>query len=610
MCGIIAYLGNEVFVPYIVKGLQLLLNRGYDSVGISTIDCNELVVIKYASSTTCNSLELVETEIINRQFTTSIGIGHTRWATHGTKTTENAHPHSDHLQRISIVHNGIIENYAELKRMLIGKGYTFKSQTDTEVISVLIGYNLDNGFSMTEAFKTAVSMLEGTWALVAIHRDYPNNMWITRNGSPLLLGMEDNCVMVASESIAFGNHIEKYIVLENHDIIEVNFSNFGGITYSENIHTYAVQTKLCGEIETKPAEYKYWMEKEIMEQPSAVVRAMNNKGRLSNGLIKLGGLDKMSAELEKVQHLILLGCGTSYHAGLWSADIFKKSGVFETVTVYDGAEFDKKDVPKKGVVAIIFLSQSGETKDLHRCIQIAKSCKIIKIGVVNVVDSMIARETDCGVYLNAGREVAVASTKSFTNQCAILAMISLWFSQLHKEIVDSNILQDLVNLPFHLQNVLNRLNSVEEFIKEWSNSTTMFILGKGSQEAVAKEGSLKIKEIAYIHAEGYSSSALKHGAFALIHEGLPIILLDIGEEYREKNQNAYEEILARGGDILRICDYDLMEYQEKFLIVDHNPTFGGLLANVYLQWISYLLALKRGNHPDYPRNLAKVVTVE
>lgn len=610
MCGIIAYLGNQVFVPYIIKGLQLLLNRGYDSVGISTIDCNELVVIKYASSTTCNSLELVEKEIYDSNFTSTIGIGHTRWATHGAKTTENAHPHSDNLQRISIVHNGIIENYTELKNMLIGKGYTFKSQTDTEVISVLIGYNLDNGFSMTEAFQSAVSMLEGTWALVAIHRDYPNNMWITRNGSPLLLGMEDNCVMVASESIAFGNHIEKYIVLENHDIVEINFSKNGGITYSENIHTYTVQTKQYTEIETKPAEYKYWMEKEIMEQPNAVIRAMNNKGRLSNGRIKLGGLDKMSAELEKVQHLILLGCGTSYHAGLWSLDLFKKSGVFETVTIYDGAEFDKKDVPKKGVVAIIFLSQSGETKDLHRCIQIAKSCKIIKIGVVNVVDSMIARETDCGVYLNAGREVAVASTKSFTNQCAILAMISLWFSQLHKEIVDSNILQDLINLPFHLQNVLNRLNSVEEFIKEWSNSTTMFILGKGSQEAIAKEGSLKIKEIAYIHAEGYSSSALKHGAFALIENGLPIILLDIGEEYREKNQNAYEEILSRKGDILRICDYNFMECQQNYLIVDHNPTFGGVLANVYLQWISFLLALKLGNHPDYPRNLAKVVTVE
>jgi len=251
---------------------------------------------------------------------------------------------------------------------------------------------------------------------------------------------------------------------------------------------------------------------------------------------------------------------------------------------------------------------------------------------VNVVDSMIARETDCGVYLNAGREVAVASTKSFTNQCVVLAMISLWFSQLHENFVNetnkntnetnkntTTMLQDLHNLPFHLQNTLNRLDNVAEFIDGWHTKSTIFLLGKGSQEAIAKEGSLKIKEIAYIHADGYSSSALKHGAFALIDEGLPIILLDIGDEWRDKNQNAYQEIKARGADVLIICD--ICNYKKempteknnaamKILEIDHNSTFGGVIANVYLQWISYLLALKRGNHPDFPRNLAKVVTVE
>jgi glucosamine--fructose-6-phosphate aminotransferase (isomerizing) len=323
--------------------------------------------------------------------------------------------------------------------------------------------------------------------------------------------------------------------------------------------------------------------------------------------------------LVKIQHIILLGCGTSYHAGLWAADIFKKSGIFDTVSVYDGAEFGEKDIPRTGKTGAIFLSQSGETKDLHRCIDIAKSRDVIKIGVVNVVDSMIARETDCGVYLNAGREVAVASTKSFTNQCVVLAMISLWFSQLHTNFMNTTtttMLQDLYNLPFHLQNTLNRLDHVAKFIDGWDTKSTIFLLGKGSQEAIAKEGSLKIKEIAYIHADGYSSSALKHGAFALIDEGLPIILLDIGDEWRDKNRNAYQEIKARGADVLTICDYVLENPTEKnntatkILEVDHNSTFGGLIANVYLQWISYLLALKKGNHPDFPRNLAKVVTVE
>jgi glucosamine--fructose-6-phosphate aminotransferase (isomerizing) len=608
MCGIVAYLGNEPFVKFIINGLHFLLNRGYDSVGISTILENQIVTIKEASSTTCNSLELIEKKVLTHNFTTNIGIGHTRWATHGGKTTANAHPHSDNLSRISLVHNGIIENYAELKEMLQKRGYIFHSQTDTEVVAVLIGSGLDAGLLMSEAFQQAISQLAGTWALVAIHKDFPNNIWITRNGSPLLLGMEDNCVMIASESIAFGNNIEKYVVLENHDIVEISCSNTGTITYSNNIHTYPVQTKLLVEIETKPAQYAYWMEKEIMEQSAVAIRAMNNKGRVTkNGKIKLGGLENKHDELMEIKHLIILGCGTSYHAGLWACHLFKKTGVFDTVSVYDGAEFCEKDVPKRGKVAAIFLSQSGETKDLHRCIEIAKSRDILKIGVVNVVDSMIARETDCGVYLNAGREVAVASTKSFTNQCVVLAMISAWFSQLHD--FSNNRLQDLYNLPFHLQNALNRLTTVAEYIEGWDEKSTIFLLGKGQQEAIAKEGSLKIKEIAYIHAEGYSSSALKHGAIALIDEGLPIILLDIGDEWRDKNQNAYAEIVARGADVLIISDIIHKDYN-KVLTVDHNPTFGGVIANVYLQWISYLLALKKGNHPDYPRNLAKVVTVE
>jgi glucosamine--fructose-6-phosphate aminotransferase (isomerizing) len=609
MCGIVAYLGNEPFVKFIINGLHFLLNRGYDSVGISTILDNKIATIKEASSTTCNSLKLVEKEVLTRNFTSTVGIGHTRWATHGGKTRENAHPHSDNNGRISLVHNGIIENYAELKCALQKRGYTFHSQTDTEVVAVLIGSRLDAGLTMPEAFREAISQLAGTWALVAIHADYPNHMWITRNGSPLLLGMEDTCVMVASESIAFGNCIEKYVVLENHDIIEIHCSNTGAITYSNNIHTYAVQTKLAAEIETKPAEYEHWMHKEIAEQSAAAIRAMNNKGRITKtGIIKLGGLEKMCDKLAGIKHLILLGCGTSYHAGLWASELFKKTGVFDTVAVYDGAEFGEKDVPKKGAVAAIFLSQSGETKDLHRCIEIAKSRDILKIGVVNVVDSMIARETDCGVYLNAGREVAVASTKSFTNQCVVLAMVSAWFSQLHSELINKSILQDLYNLPFHLQNAVNRLSEIEMMLDGWHEKSTIFLLGKGQQEAIAKEGSLKIKEIAYIHAEGYSSSALKHGAIALIDDGLPIILLDIGDEWRDKNQNAYSEILARGADVLIISD--LVYKEGKVLTVEHNPTFGGVIANVYLQWISYLLALKKGNHPDYPRNLAKVVTVE
>jgi len=616
MCGIIGYLGSEIFVPYILDGLRLLLNRGYDSVGISTILGDVLKTIKHASTNDFNSLEIVEKEVLNENFNSSIGIGHTRWATHGAKTSTNAHPHGDTKDRISIVHNGIIENYHELKNYLIELGYTFKSKTDTEVISVFIGKYLDDGQTIIEAISTTIQQLQGTWALVIIHKDFPNKMWITRNGSPLLLGMEDEYIMVASEQIAFGNYIEKYIVLENHDIIEISKEG-RTIQYSENIHSYSLKQNTHVEIEKIQNKYKHWMLKEIMEQSDAVNRAMNNGGRISDNRIKFGGLDCHKAELLKINHLILLGCGTSYHSGLWALTIFKKLEIFDTVSVYDGAEFSAKDIPNSGVSGFVFLSQSGETKDLHRCIHIANDRGIIKIGIVNVVDSMIARETDCGVYLNAGREVAVASTKSFTNQCVVLAMMAIWFSQWKGTMAENRyeMIRDLRNLSFHINNILKHINDVNPILEEWlsheSHTNTMFILGKGPYEAIAKEGALKIKEVSYIHAEGYSSSALKHGSFALIVENTPIIVLNLGDEYKEKNNNVCQEIQARGANVLLIEEYDeLKPCSHNVFTINNNKTFLGILANIYLQIISYNIAIRRENNPDYPRNLAKVVTVE
>ena len=352
------------------------------------------------------------------------------------------------------------------------------------------------------------------------------------------------------------------------------------------------------------------------------MRAMNNGGRiLNNNTVKLGGFDNIRNKLYEINHMILLGCGTSYHAGLWSLSIFKSLDIFDTVTIYDGAEFTSKDIPRNGKTCVVFLSQSGETKDLHRCIDIAKDNELLKIGVVNVVDSMIARETDCGIYLNAGREVSVASTKSFTNQCVILSMIAIWFSQLKNTCVDkrNHMIKDLRILPFHIQNVLDgyedlieRFDTECSFLSVCKDAHSLFLLGKGSQEAIAKEGALKIKEVTYIHAEGYSSSSLKHGTFALIENVLPILILDVGEEYRDKNQNAYQEVLTRGAKVLLIRDTGngSGSGNGNDLLVDKNKTFGGLLANVYLQMISYLISIRKGYNPDYPRNLAKVVTVE
>ena len=611
MCGIVGYLGSHFFCEYIIQGLKLLQNRGYDSVGISSIVNGEINTIKYASSYYTNdSIDRLETKMKEVNYNTTIGIGHTRWATHGGKTDENAHPHNDEKNRISLVHNGIIENCQELKKMLIDEGYTFRSQTDTEVIAILIGKYLDLNYRMENAINETLRQLLGTWALVIIHSDFPNKMWITRNGSPLLLGIEEDHIMVASEQIAFGNYIKKYIVLNNHDLIEITKEG-NIIRIDKDIDRYVIKNKANTNIETSPNNYKHWMLKEIFEQPDCVVRAINNGGRIENDIsVKLGGLDSCCSRLMELNHMIILGCGTSYNAGLWALDIFKSLDIFDTITIYDGAEFNAKDIPKKGKTGVILLSQSGETKDLHRCIQIAKDNDLIKIGVVNTVHSFIARETDCGVYLNAGREVAVASTKSFTNQCVVLAMIAIWFSQQNKTHIEKRrkMISDLRNIPYQMKNILDQTDNIQLYIDD-INKPSIFLLGKGPNEAIAREGSLKLKEIAYLHAEGCSSSSLKHGPFALIEPNLPIILLDVDELHRDKTRNIYEEIKARNAYILVISD-EYAEYYDNLLKIESNKTFGGLLGNVYIQLLSYHLALKNGYNPDFPRNLAKVVTVE
>jgi len=609
MCGIVGFLGNDNSRKMVIEGLSLLQNRGYDSVGISCIKNNQLQTIKYASTNTYNSIDLLKETIQNNQETnTQITIGHTRWATHGSKTDINAHPHHDNKNRIALVHNGIIENFQELKQQLLQDQYTFHSATDTEIIAVLIGKYLDNGESMLSAIQKTIQQLKGTWALLIIHHDYPNKVWASCNGSPLLLGIEDSFIMIASEQIAFNNYIKQYIVLNNNDLFEISYEN-QKINYNKCIQKYTKNINKNELIELTPIGYEHWTIKEIMEQPDAILRAINNGGRiLSNSQVKLGGLDSNKSNLIDIDNIILLGCGTSYNSGLWALDIFKSLDIFDIVCIYDGADFEKKDIPKRGKTGVILISQSGETKDLHRCMQIIQDNNLISIGVVNVVDSYIAREAHCGVYLNAGREVAVASTKSFTNQCVVLSLIALWFSQNKNTCVEKRkkIINDLHNLHFHIKEIqtIDNLDKIKHISKTIKDNHSLFILGKGKEEAIAREGALKIKEITYIHAEGYSAAALKHGPFGLITEGIPIILLDVNDNYRDKIENVYQEVSARGAYVIRISD------NSSELIVEKNQTYGGILANVYIQLLSYYCSIEKGYNPDFPRNLAKVVSVE
>jgi len=608
MCGIFAILGKDNFQGVSLTGIKLLLNRGYDSCGISYIEQNKLNTIKYASTKSTPSIELLENELLSKPIIdSSIAILHTRWSTHGPPTNENSHPHHDNKDRIALVHNGIIENYQELKDELLSHGLVFKSQTDTEVVAVMIGYYLDQGLSVENAISNTVERLLGTWALTIIHKDFPNRIWVTRNGSPLLLGIENDYVIVASEQIAFANNIKKYIILNNNDLIEISKEN-NIIKYNKDIHNYKINYKKSSEIELEPSGYKTWLLKEICEQPETIIRAMNNGGRIeSNKTVKFGGLDSCKMKLLEINHIILLGCGTSYYSSLWAINVFKSLDIFDTVSIYDGADFNYKDIPRSGKTALILVSQSGETRDLYRCIQIAKDHNLITIGVVNVVDSMIARETDCGVYLNAGREVAVASTKSFTNQCIILVLIAVWFSQNkhNNEEKREQILGDLMNLSFQMSAVISECYQKLPSLVHNCNKNSIFVLGKGSSQAIALEGALKIKEVSYIHAEGYSSSSLKHGPLALIDKELPIVLLDIDDEFREKNANCFQEIKAREAHVVRISD---MNYGD--IVISYNKTFGGLLANCVLQMLSYNLGIERGVNCDFPKNLAKVVTVD
>lgn len=612
MCGIVGYLGTNS-CQRVIDGLTLLQNRGYDSVGFSTILKDNIRTCKYASTTTCNSIELVKNSIIDISGInhTNNSIGHTRWATHGNKTDINAHPHSDNRNRISIVHNGIIENFKELKNELMMQGYFFHSQTDTEIIAVLIGYYLDSQYSLTKAIEYTIKRLRGTWALLVINKDQPNTIWATQNGSPLLLGIEDSYAFFVSEQIAFQNLIKNYIVLKNHDIIEVSI-NEHQIHYDIIIQSYDTQTTIFQDTELTPIGYEYWTIKEIYEQPFSVLRAINNGGRiLDDSQVKLGGLDDHKDLLLTIDHLIILGCGTSFFSGLWAADFFKQLDIFITVSVYDGADFERFSIPKSGKTGAILISQSGETKDLQRCIQIIDDNNMISIGVVNVPDSYIARETKCGVYLNAGREVAVASTKSFTNQCVVLTLIAIWFSQNKNTCLEKRqrIIGDLQILFFNIREIFNNENieKIKLIAKSWicRKVSSVFLLGKGKEQAVAKEGSLKLKEIAYIHAEGYSSSALKHGPFGLIEPQLPIIIFDTNELYRDKNENIRQEVAARDAEVISISDIPGCD-----ILVPHNFTYSGVLGNIVIQLLSFYCALEKGIHPDFPRNLAKVVTVE
>lgn len=623
MCGIVGLLTSNTFETStsLFKCLKCMQNRGYDSAGLCTFSEEGMKMSKYASTDDINAFDMLEKSVSNHQ-NAWIGIGHTRWATHGGKTIENAHPHVSMNKKIIIVHNGIVENYREIKDMLKKEGYIFVSQTDTEVLANLLEhlyftYLIDESLSPTQRICSAITQLKsyisGTWGLVIMCIDTPHVLYCTRHGSPLLVSYGEQISMVVSEQSGFNNLVDDYFALKNYDICTLEYDKCAEKIKISTNQQYLSTTPTIKYTNCDTCEpYAHWTLKEIYEQPQSIERALCSGGRIaSSDSVMLGGFESNKKELMELDNLIILGCGTSRNAGNLGIHYFKDLCNFNVVQIFDGADFTRKDIPKNGKTGAILISQSGETRDLYRCVQIAHQNNVFTIGVVNVVDSLIAREVDCGCYLNAGREIGVASTKSFTSQCIVLSLIAIWFSQ--QSNINENKRKRYINSLHQLRHDVNRmLDGLEEqvntLIPLFSHSSC-FVLGKGRSEPIAHEGALKIKELSYVHSEGYSTSSLKHGPFALLEPNFPVILIGLNDEHLVKTENAYNEIASRDANIIYITNYTKCK-KNNIILVPNSNIYSELMVSIAIQMIAYKISLERSANPDMPKNLAKVVTVE
>ena len=617
MCGIfgLVLLENDNLYKLIINGLTQLQNRGYDSCGLCAITGDIFEVHKCASTNEIDAIEKLSL-INSKNFDNAyIGFGHNRWATHGGKTDVNAHPQLSKSNSFAIVHNGIIENYKELKSILISEGFNFVSQTDTEIIVNLIQYNYEKCNNVYESIEKTIKNLMGTYGLIIQSIFEPNTLYCVRNGSPLLVGQNEDRIIITSEQSGFCGMTSNYITLHNDDICIISREHYPSKLSIKTKQTYKKKSVTMFDSESSPYPYHHWTLKEIYQQPEIIINAINKGGRIKNETeVKLGGLEQHSVLLKEIKNIILLGCGTSYFAGLYGMYYFKQLCNFNNVQVFDGADFNEYDIPKIGTTGLILISQSGETKDLHRCIEIGKKNNLVTIGIINVVDSLIAREVDCGIYCNAGKEVGVASTKAFTSQVVCLSMAAIWFSELHKvnKQKRAKMICDLHNLSNDIQMTLDVCNDKILDIASKFKANNMFILGKGTDEFIAKEGALKIKEITYIHSEGYSSSSLKHGPFALLDENFPVIILNLDDNHYTKTMNCYQEVSSRNSPIIFITNHTNIfdENIGEYIMIPENKSYSSLLGIIPIQLFAYYLSINRGIDPDKPKNLAKVVTVE
>lgn len=613
MCGIVGYIGSKNSIPILLEGLKRLEYRGYDSAGIGVISNDKKETRLFKSLGKVSKLE-DKLEHLDIDMS-SLGIAHTRWATHGEPSEDNAHPHFNEDKTLYLVHNGIIENYNEIKVKLLKDGYKFISQTDTEVLVHLIDSFMKKGSSLLKSVQLSLSEVRGTYGVVVISKTEPDKMIVARKGSPLVIGIGDDEHYVASDVNALIGHTSRCIYLEDGEIAEITKDKFSVSTIDDEdikkeVHEISVELD-----EISKGDYPHYMLKEIYEQVNSVHDSFRGRIIMDEGTAKLDGIDRIAERIANSKRIVLSACGTSWHAGLVAEYMLEQfTGI--PVEVDYASEFRYRNPIVTKDDSMFFISQSGETADTLAAMKEAKRRDALMLGICNVVGSSIARESDAGVYVHAGPEIGVASTKAFTSQLVVFALISVLIGRKrHLSIIDGqNILRELESLPKKIEQILKLNNQIEAIAEKFVDAKNFLYLGRGYNFPVALEGALKMKEISYIHAEGYPAAEMKHGPIALIDENMPVICIAPKDSVYDKVITNIEEVKARKGIVIAIASENdneidnLVDYSIK--IPDTIRMLMPILSVIPLQLLAYHVAVKKGLNVDQPRNLAKSVTVE
>jgi len=608
MCGIVAYAGRKACQQILIEGIKRLEYRGYDSAGLAVIQDGKLIVQRAAGR--ISALEQMLDESTSKG---TIGIAHTRWATHGAPTAKNAHPHVDDTGRISLVHNGIIENYAALKTWLQAQGKHFSSETDSEVLVNLISL-LYRG-DLVEAVRKALGEVQGTYGIAVMSSDHPNTIVAARKGSPLLVGVGQDEHIVASDASAIVEHTTHAIYLEDGEMVVITPDSFKTITLDnhlvakelENIEFSLQQIELDG--------YEHFMLKEIFEQPVSLANTLRGRVNLAIGRAVLGGLEPVKKELADAKRIIITGCGTAWHAGLVGEFLLEQIARIPTEVEYASEFRYRNPIIEPGTV-VIAISQSGETADTLAALREAKERGALALGIVNAVGSTIARQADAGVYLHCGPEIGVASTKAFTSQVAVLTLLAINLGRQRSLDPDEaqHLLTELAAIPAKIEQVLRQSEKIRQVAQSYLTSEHWLFLGRGYNYPLALEGALKLKEISYAHAEGLPAAEMKHGPIALINQGMPTVFIATKGSQYDKVISNIEEVRARGGRVLAVAtqdDADIYKHADAVFTIPQVPEpLSPMLNVVPLQLLAYHCAVGRGCAVDKPRNLAKSVTVE